>query len=92
MTIPTRYTIRPLVCPHCSRSSNMVMGDLGAGGGPEAGDYNICVYCRQVSIYNDDFTVRRPTGEELIEFLKDNVPEGLLEAVLADIKSGRGDP
>lgn len=43
------------------------------GAVPKDGDASICVYCGAVAAFNDDGTLRRPTADEMREFLADDV-------------------
>ena len=57
-------------CPHCRTKVNAA-GSIDKPATPKPGDINICFYCANINIYDEDLKVRLPTPEEIEEISKD---------------------
>jgi len=73
-------------CPHCGHKFNAATSPTGDDR-PNPGDISVCIECRKISVFNDDLTTRKPSGEELMKFARD--PRiTLTQVILADLPPG----
>jgi hypothetical protein len=81
------YTTRPQPCPCCGHPLNASTARLfnGAGGGPEAGDFTICIRCAGLLRFGEGLVLREATEEDLwpVSFEDRGQLEALQRAVLA---------
>jgi hypothetical protein len=60
-------------CPGCGKANDGYTGishtELNMR--PDEGSVSICAYCGTVSIFLADWSLRRPTGEELKDIMRD---------------------
>lgn len=54
-------TSKNTICPHCHKVTDGCCGDER---GPQAGAFNICFYCTNVSVFQSDLTLRFMTENE----------------------------
>jgi hypothetical protein len=52
------------LCPHCGRGADGVT-DPFEEEVPKPGDISICVYCRDVAVFQGDLSLRKMTEEEV---------------------------
>jgi hypothetical protein len=58
-------------CPHCQAPVHLA-GECGdTGSEPSEGDVTICIKCGKWSIFTESLQMRKPTGIEARELLKD---------------------
>ena len=71
-------------CPHCAV---LATGALGASltdhDGPAVGDVNVCFYCHEVSVFDFEMELRRPTESERIAYLLCDDVRRAIQAVTA---------
>lgn len=63
----------PVTCPHCGRVNEIHAGPQ-EDSVPSDGDLSACWICRNISIYTEmdgRLSLRKPSDEELAEFMKD---------------------
>ncbi len=53
-------------CPNCFTICDAVKGVTGKRG-PKSGDFTICYYCSFINIFNEDFSLRAATNQEINE-------------------------
>lgn len=58
-------------CPKCDAILSGATCFTKTGRAPSVGDATICAYCLAVLGFNNDLTVRIPTGAELVRFATD---------------------
>lgn len=56
-------------CPHCGTRFDRASSLDDEAPGP--GDVTVCIRCAKICIFNEDLTVRKPTGPELFRFTTD---------------------
>jgi hypothetical protein len=71
VTMPKETRVPECKCPNCGAGVDAATNLFGKGG-PEPGDISICLYCGCLMKFKDDMMLRRLTGAELIEVLKDD--------------------
>lgn len=54
-------------CPACSHPFAMATPVAGRQGGPQPGDYTICICCGEFLAFDADLKVRIATSEELAD-------------------------
>ena len=54
-------------CPKCGYRTDAASVARGQHHRPNAGDISVCMNCGAITIFNDDLTLREPTGKELLE-------------------------
>lgn len=54
-------------CPHCGRGATSFTGVTNASAQAVEGDFAICAYCRGLSVYRADLTLRVATDREAEE-------------------------
>ena len=69
-------------CPHCAATSTGAIGaSLTDHDGPVVGDANVCLYCHELSVFDFEMELRRPTESERIEFLLNDEVRRAIQAV-----------
>jgi hypothetical protein len=63
--------IPPSPCLGCGKVTDMAKNAFEGSRFPGAGDFTVCIYCGHIMVFNDDLTVRDPTGKEMIEMAGD---------------------
>ena len=58
-------------CTGCGELVNDATSVDKDGAAPGGGDVTICIFCGHVMIYNDDLSMREPTGDEMRELFND---------------------
>jgi hypothetical protein len=61
------FEITSCICPYCNSFINSCISIDESP--PKAGDISLCVYCKNISIYNKDSSLRKPSKEELEEIM-----------------------
>ena len=58
----------PTGCPYCGAVVDMA-SNVGGTDRPAEGDATICLYCREVSVFDKNLLLRRPSEDERSELL-----------------------
>jgi hypothetical protein len=67
----TETRVPPSNCPNCGTELDCASDVLGGNERPSPGDVTICLGCGLLMRFKDDMRLRRLTGAEMIEALKD---------------------
>ena len=62
---PKDHIIDPSPCSFCGAKLDRAYSPNGHE--IEPGDFSICIYCRELGVYDNDMKLRKPTEEEYIE-------------------------
>jgi hypothetical protein len=63
----------PRPCAHCGslNDATAAMRENGKNMRPRPGNFSICVKCGELSVYDDNLDLRKPTDDEYIEVAHD---------------------
>jgi hypothetical protein len=64
-------------CPHC----NNILWDDKTSGHPTNGDIAICVFCGEISIFNDDLTLRKTNSKDNLSQREKNASNFIKEVL-----------
>ena len=70
-------------CPFCAARATGALGMPGSDERPRPDDINVCFYCHEVSIWDDEMELRRPTEGERISALLHDETRKAIQAVTA---------
>lgn len=54
-------------CPHCAKPLTVSMAADGSGVAPQPGDCTFCDGCGHPAVFNDDFSLRTMTADEIAD-------------------------
>ena len=60
------YKVPEAACPSCGLPNNGALAMTDNDEKPEPGDIGICIGCREIHIYNKDFSMRKPTEDDIL--------------------------
>ena len=88
--------IKRAPCPFCGRAVNRTASFFNDTR-PSPGDVSICAYCVQISLFDGNLNLRRPTPEEFTALLEDDqmrreivTAQQTIKAALAELKKRGG--
>lgn len=71
----------PAICPGCGERLDANMAIDGGDTTPVAGDPSICAYCGTIATFQADGSLRRPTPDELRDFMQDMQIRQIVRAI-----------
>jgi hypothetical protein len=68
--VPTPW-VPPTACRECGTVNDAATVLEPGYRRPDPGDVSICLYCRCLSVFNEDLTLREPSIDEMLKFARD---------------------
>lgn len=60
-------------CPYCGIEADGWASTERGQQAPNEGQPTVCVYCSELSVFNEDLTLRKPTEKDIQDYKEDGV-------------------